>query len=120
MDWIDSNRLAVAGASYGGFAALPCLTRLPDLWTAGISLCGPSNLVTLAAACPPTWRAFVNIVLGDPAADARRATHPEHMLTACAVGCPVMAEGMRTVSAWRAVGRSPGWGPRRTCGGIPG
>lgn len=70
MSWIDQRRLAVAGASYGGFAALSCLTRLPDLWTAGVSLCGPSNLVTLAAACPPTWRAFVNIVLGDPVADA--------------------------------------------------
>jgi dipeptidyl aminopeptidase/acylaminoacyl peptidase len=74
VSWIDSNRLAVAGASYGGFAALSCLTRLPDLWTAGVSLCGPSNLVTLAAACPPTWRAFVNIVLGDPVADAELLT----------------------------------------------
>lgn len=70
LSWIDPHRLAVAGASYGGFAALSCLTRLPDLWTAGVSLYGPSNLVTLAAACPPTWRAFVNTVLGDPVADA--------------------------------------------------
>lgn len=74
VGWIDPSRLAVAGASYGGFAALSCLTRLPDLWTAGVSLCGPSNLVTLAAACPPTWRAFVNIVLGDPVADAELLT----------------------------------------------
>jgi dipeptidyl aminopeptidase/acylaminoacyl peptidase len=74
VSWIDSNRLAVAGASYGGFGALSCLTRLPDLWTAGVSLYGPSNLVTLAAACPPTWRAFVNIVLGDPIADAELLT----------------------------------------------
>jgi dipeptidyl aminopeptidase/acylaminoacyl peptidase len=70
VSWIDPDRLAVAGASYGGFAALSCLTRLPELWTAGVSLYGPSNLVTLAAACPPTWRAFVNVVLGDPVADA--------------------------------------------------
>ncbi|GAA4491554.1 S9 family peptidase [Actinoallomurus oryzae] len=74
LSWIDSKHLAVAGASYGGFGALSCLTRLPDLWTAGISLYGPSNLVTLAAACPPTWRAFVNIVLGDPVADAQLLT----------------------------------------------
>ncbi|MDN3359289.1 S9 family peptidase [Actinomadura sp. DC4] len=74
VDWVDSNRLAVAGASYGGFGALSCLTRLPGLWTAGVSLCGPSNLVTLAAACPPTWREFVNIVLGDPVADVELLT----------------------------------------------
>ncbi|MEV0406634.1 S9 family peptidase [Actinoallomurus sp. NPDC050550] len=71
---IDPDRLAVAGASYGGFAALSCLTRLPHLWSAGVSFCGPSNLVTLATACPPTWRTFVNTVLGDPhdQADAER------------------------------------------------
>lgn len=74
LPWIDPQRLAVAGASYGGFAALSCLTRLPDLWAAGVSMCGPSNLITLAAACPPTWRAFVNKVLGDPQADADRLT----------------------------------------------
>ncbi|MEV5710286.1 S9 family peptidase [Actinoallomurus sp. NPDC052274] len=66
LPWIDPGRLAVAGASYGGFAALSCLTRLPHLWSAGVSFCGPSNLVTLATACPPTWRTFVNTVLGDP------------------------------------------------------
>jgi dipeptidyl aminopeptidase/acylaminoacyl peptidase len=74
LSWIDSDRLAVAGASYGGFGALSCLTRLPDLWTAGVSLYGPSNLVTLAAACPPTWRPFVKVVLGDPVADAQFLT----------------------------------------------
>jgi dipeptidyl aminopeptidase/acylaminoacyl peptidase len=70
LSWIDPDRLAVAGASYGGFGALSCLTRLPGLWTAGVSICGPSNLVTLAAACPPTWRSFVKMMLGDPVADA--------------------------------------------------
>lgn len=74
LTWIDSDRLAVVGASYGGFAALSCLTRLPRLWAAGVSICGPSNLVTLAAACPPTWQTFVNTVLGDPDTDAERLT----------------------------------------------
>ncbi len=72
--WIDTDRLGVVGASYGGFAALSCLTRLPDLWAAGVSICGPSNLVTLAAACPPTWRTFVDTVLGNPDTDAERLT----------------------------------------------
>jgi dipeptidyl aminopeptidase/acylaminoacyl peptidase len=35
-----------------------------------VSICGPSNLVTLARACPPTWRHFVNATLGNPETDA--------------------------------------------------
>ncbi|MFF0771859.1 S9 family peptidase [Nonomuraea wenchangensis] len=66
LDWADTSRLAVMGASYGGFAALSCLARLPYSWAAGVSICGPSNLVTLAKASPPTWKTFVATVLGDP------------------------------------------------------
>ncbi|SEN78434.1 alpha/beta hydrolase family protein [Nonomuraea pusilla] len=74
LDWTDPNRLAVMGASYGGFAALSCLARLPYPWAAGVSICGPSNLLTLAKASPPTWKTFVATVLGDP------DTCAEHLL----------------------------------------
>ncbi|WP_336213608.1 S9 family peptidase [Nonomuraea sp. LPB2021202275-12-8] len=74
LDWADPNRLAVMGASYGGFAALSCLARLPYPWAAGVSMCGPSNLLTLAKASPPTWKTFVATVLGDP------DTRAEHLL----------------------------------------
>jgi dipeptidyl aminopeptidase/acylaminoacyl peptidase len=70
LDWIDPDRIAVMGGSYGGFATLSCLSRIPRPWAAGVSICGPSNLVTLARACPPTWRHFVNATLGDPDKDA--------------------------------------------------
>jgi dienelactone hydrolase len=64
--WAAENRIAVAGASYGGFAALSCLTRLPDLWAAGVSLYGPANLNTLAAAMPPNWAGAIAAHFGDP------------------------------------------------------
>jgi dipeptidyl aminopeptidase/acylaminoacyl peptidase len=70
VDWIDDTLVAVAGGSYGGFAALSCLSRIDFPWAAGISLCGPSNLVTLARACPPTWRHYVDVIIGNPEADA--------------------------------------------------
>ncbi|HEU5023582.1 MAG TPA: S9 family peptidase [Spirillospora sp.] len=70
---IDGDRIAAMGGSYGGFAALSCLARLPYRWAAGVSLCGPTNLVTLARACPPTWKNFVATVLGDP------ETHADHL-----------------------------------------
>jgi prolyl oligopeptidase PreP (S9A serine peptidase family) len=43
---IDSNRLAVLGGSYGGFAVLSAMTEHPTLWKAGVDLYGITNFVT--------------------------------------------------------------------------
>ena len=34
------------GTPFGGFATLSCVSRLPKLWAAAVSIVGPSNLVT--------------------------------------------------------------------------
>ncbi|HEY1162670.1 MAG TPA: S9 family peptidase [Candidatus Dormibacteraeota bacterium] len=67
--WVDSERIAVYGASFGGFATLSAMTRLPDYWRCGIDLVGPSNLVTFAKAVPPHWRALMKEWVGDPEED---------------------------------------------------
>jgi dipeptidyl aminopeptidase/acylaminoacyl peptidase len=67
--WVDSERIAVYGASFGGFATLSAMTRLPDYWRCGIDLVGPSNLVTFARAVPPHWRALMKEWVGDPEED---------------------------------------------------
>ncbi|MFD0692455.1 S9 family peptidase [Actinomadura fibrosa] len=87
---IDVNRLAVMGGSYGGFAALSCLSRLPYRWAAGVSFCGPSNLVTLAQACPPTWRPTVDAVLGNPDADAEHLTRRSPITYADTITTPLL------------------------------
>ena len=46
QDWVDADRIGVYGGSYGGFAVLSCVTRLPDYWAAAVDIFGPSNLVT--------------------------------------------------------------------------
>jgi dipeptidyl aminopeptidase/acylaminoacyl peptidase len=66
LDWVKSDRIGVFGGSFGGFATLSCVSRLPDLWAAAVDLVGPSNLVTFAKAVPPTWRAFMAGWVGDP------------------------------------------------------
>ncbi len=66
VDWADETRLGVHGASYGGFAALSCVTRLPDLWRAAVSECGTSDLLTDIRDTPPTWRKRTKEWIGDP------------------------------------------------------
>jgi dipeptidyl aminopeptidase/acylaminoacyl peptidase len=86
---LDADRVAVFGASYGGFAALSCLARLPHPWAAGVSLCGPANLLTLAQACPPTWRSTVANVLGDPETDAAHLLQRSPITYADAIDAPL-------------------------------
>jgi dipeptidyl aminopeptidase/acylaminoacyl peptidase len=66
QDWVDADRIGVYGGSYGGFATLSCVTRLPEYWSAAVDLVGPSNLVTLSKAVPPTWRRFMDKSIGNP------------------------------------------------------
>jgi dipeptidyl aminopeptidase/acylaminoacyl peptidase len=70
QDWVDAERIGCYGGSYGGFATLTCVTRLPDYWAAAVDVVGPSNLVTFAKAVPPTWRRFMTEWVGDPETEA--------------------------------------------------
>ncbi len=51
----DPKRVAIYGASYGGYAALAGLAFTPEVYAAGISFVGPSNIFTLLASVPPYW-----------------------------------------------------------------
>ncbi|BAS27184.1 S9 family peptidase [Limnochorda pilosa] len=70
LDWVDPERVGVFGGSFGGFATLSCISRLPRYWAAAVDIVGPSNLVTFAKSVPPTWRDFMAQWVGDPEKDA--------------------------------------------------
>jgi dipeptidyl aminopeptidase/acylaminoacyl peptidase len=70
QDFVDGERLGVYGGSYGGFATLTCVTRLPEYWAAAVDVVGPSNLVTFSKAVPPTWRRFMDAWVGNPETEA--------------------------------------------------
>jgi dipeptidyl aminopeptidase/acylaminoacyl peptidase len=70
QDWVDADKIGVYGGSYGGFAVLTCVTRLPEYWGAAVDIFGPSNLVTFAKAVPPTWKRFIARFVGDPETEA--------------------------------------------------
>ncbi|MEV6602429.1 S9 family peptidase [Actinoplanes sp. NPDC051346] len=90
-NWIDGDRIGIFGASYGGFAVLSCLSRLPELnWAAGVDFYGPSNLVTLAKASPPTWKTLVETMFGDPDADAAELLARSPVTYADQIRAPLM------------------------------
>lgn len=63
--WTDPNRVVVMGSSYGGYIVLMALSRQPTLWRAGVSLVGPSNLVTLLQSTTKGIRSFFVGEFGD-------------------------------------------------------
>lgn len=70
LDWVARDRIGVFGASYGGFATLSCLGRLPQFWACGVDIVGPANLVTLVRSTVPTWRSSTDELIGNPDTDA--------------------------------------------------
>ena len=54
--YVDKNRVAIMGGSYGGYATLAGMTFTPDVFSCGVDIVGPSNLKTLIAAIPPYWK----------------------------------------------------------------
>ena len=90
--WIDQDRMAVYGASYGGFAALGCLARLPEYWRAGVSECGVSDLVHDLRHLPPSWRRRAGDWIGDidDPDDLRRLTEASPLTYADQVRAPVL------------------------------
>jgi dipeptidyl aminopeptidase/acylaminoacyl peptidase len=52
----DRDRLAVMGASGGGYATLCCLTFHPELWKCGVDMVGPSSVRTLLQSIPAYWK----------------------------------------------------------------
>ncbi|MFL6231590.1 MAG: S9 family peptidase [Thermoanaerobaculia bacterium] len=72
----DPKRVGILGGSYGGYATLAGLAFTPDVYAAGVSIVGPSNLITLMSSIPPYWEAIRKIFIermGDPATPEGKA-----------------------------------------------
>ena len=52
----DPERIAIYGASYGGYAALAGVTFTPDKFACAVDIFGISNLSTMMATVPPYWK----------------------------------------------------------------
>ena len=60
--WIDPNRVAIYGASHGGYATLMGLVKTPDLYVCGVNYVGVSNIETLLASIPEYWKPYLEML----------------------------------------------------------
>ena len=65
----EPGRLGVAGRSYGGYLTLAALTFFPELFGAGVDVCGMSDLSTFFAHTEPWIAAVSASKYGDPVLD---------------------------------------------------
>jgi dipeptidyl aminopeptidase/acylaminoacyl peptidase len=113
----DRTRIAVGGRSYGGYATLLSLVRHPELFAAGIDICGMSDLLTFYRDTEPWIAAAAVAKYGDPDADAQLLAelspleHAESIVAAVLVAhgdldtnVPV-SEARQMVDRLRALGR---------------
>ena len=83
LDWsvnqgfTDPAKVAIVGASYGGYAALVGLTFTPETFACAVDSVGISDIGRFLETLPPNWefsKAFWYKLVGDPANPADRAT----------------------------------------------
>ena len=91
----DPDRVAIYGASYGGYATLAGVTYTPELYRCGIDYVGVSNLFTFMETIPPYWKPLLDMMYemvgdpNDPDLKARlRATSP--VFQANMIRCPML------------------------------
>jgi dipeptidyl aminopeptidase/acylaminoacyl peptidase len=73
----DPKRIAIYGASYGGYATLAGITFTPDLYACAIDYVGVANLFTFLETIPPYWKnalTQLHAMVGDPIKDKKLLT----------------------------------------------
>lgn len=60
--WIDKDKIAIYGASHGGYATLMGLIKTPELYACGVNYVGVSNIFTLFKSMPEYWKPYMKIM----------------------------------------------------------
>ncbi len=93
----DKNRIAIYGASYGGYATLAGLTYTPELYACGVDYVGVSNLFSFMEAIPEYWKPYLEMLydmVGNPIEDKERMTATSPSLNAEKITSPLfIAQG---------------------------
>ena len=92
----DPGRIAVLGASYGGYAALMGAVRRPGFYKAVVSVAGPSDLTEMMRFQKRTARGDFTVYdfwsqrMGDPVADAALLQRASPVNHAAEIAAPVL------------------------------
>ncbi len=77
----DPKRVAVMGASFGGYSTLAGLTFNPEMFACGVDLVGVANLITWIESIPPYWKPMLEMLItrvGDYRTEEGRSLLKEH------------------------------------------
>jgi dipeptidyl aminopeptidase/acylaminoacyl peptidase len=88
----DSNRIAIYGGSYGGYATLAGITFTPNLYACAIDYVGVSNLFTFMNTFPPYWESFrkqMYEMVGDPNKDSILLREASPVFHVDKIKCPL-------------------------------
>jgi len=66
----QAGRIGCAGRSYGGYLTLAAMVRYPEMFAAGVDICGIANFATFYAHTEPWIAAAAASKYGDPVVDA--------------------------------------------------
>jgi dipeptidyl aminopeptidase/acylaminoacyl peptidase len=70
--FIDTQKVAVMGGSYGGYLTMMAVTKAPDLWAAGVPIVPFVNWFTEIENEDPALREYDIATMGDPTKDKAR------------------------------------------------
>lgn len=93
----DPKRVAIYGASYGGYATLAGITLTPELYACAVDYVGVSNLFTFMGTIPPYWKPYLDMMyemVGDPEKDKELMTAASPVFHVDKIKCPLfIAQG---------------------------
>jgi dipeptidyl aminopeptidase/acylaminoacyl peptidase len=93
----DPDRIAIYGASYGGYATLAGITFTPDLYACAVDYVGVSNLFTFLSTIPPYWAPYLEMMhemVGHPEKDKEMMTAASPVFHVDKIKCPLfIAQG---------------------------
>jgi len=93
LDYVDRDRIAIIGGSYGGYMVLAALAFEPNEFVAGVDLFGVANWIRTLESIPSWWeaqRVALYGELGDPVADRKMLEEVSPLLHADLIRKPLI------------------------------
>ena len=88
--YVDKDKIAIVGGSFGGFMVLTCITKAPDIWKCAVDIFGPSNLFTFLNSVPEHWRKGTDKLVGNPKIDKEMLFERSPINFVHKIKCPLL------------------------------